>query len=201
MYTNLYYTFVAKQCTRYCIAEGSVTHGQVLALQTFLAARPDVKTIVEVGFNGGRSCAAMLAARPDIVATSFDLGHWDYVQPAAALVAEVFGAHRHTLHLGDSTETLPKYALEHPGVAFDAAFVDGGHIAPVPQQDIANCCALLRPGGFLILDDYCPTYGNQGVMAAYDAAVASGLLVHHSGPYLDGDRGWVIAQTPGAVKN
>jgi len=186
--------FITKQRTRYNIIEGSIGLEQIDFIQTFCRAHPDVRRVFEIGFNGGLSSAAFLSARPDIEVVSFDLGAWPYVADAKKLIDELFPG-RHTLILGDSTVTVPQFdavATE----PFDLGFVDGGHTTPVPDLDIANCLPLLRAhDGFVIVDDYCETYGSDGVIRAYDAAVERGDLRTFAGPFSSGDRGWIVAET------
>lgn len=182
--------FLEKQRERYDITEGSMVPAEVRYMRHLLRSRPDITRVVEIGFNGGLSSAAILSSRPDITVVSFDLGKWDYVPKAKALIDECFPG-RHTLVLGDSTKTVPEHAAQHVG-AFDLAFVDGGHTAPVPELDIRNILPYIRRGGLLLMDDYCPAYGSEGVIQAYDAAVERGWLRTVDGPMLSGDRGWVL---------
>lgn len=179
--------FVAKQRQSYAIIEGSVGDAQVAYIQN-LISKNDVKRVLEIGFNGGLSSAAFLSARPDVTVVSFDLGVWDYVLSAKRLIDATFPG-RHTLVIGDSTRTVPEFQGE-----FDLAFIDGGHTAPVPALDIANSLRLLKPGGLVLVDDYCAQYGSDGVIAAYDHAVESGAIKTIDGPHAHQDRGWVLAR-------
>jgi predicted O-methyltransferase YrrM len=188
-------SFVKSQERLYTIDEGSVVGSQVQYILQFLRDHPDIHEILEIGFNGGLSSAAMMSARPDIHVISFDIGRHAYVAPAKQLIDEVFGANRHHLILGDSTQTLPEFARTSlPGV-FDFAFIDGGHIDPVPHLDISHAMPLVRDGGYVFVDDYCDTYGSEGVISAYDAAVASGYLKTYQGPFSgEGGRGWIVGR-------
>lgn len=184
-------SFCSIQPTRYDIVEGSVSKNQSRWLVELLQRHTEVKEVLEIGFNGGLSCASMLSARSDISVTSFDLGSWPYVYDAAKLIGEMFPG-RHSITLGDSTKTLPNVLYRQ----FDLVFLDGGHGTPVPQHDIRNALQVLKPGGLLVMDDYCAAYGIYGVIEAYDEAVLTGVLVTVSGPHSDGDRGWIVGQKP-----
>ena len=108
---------------------------------------------------------------------------------AKQLIDQVF-PHRHTLIIGDSTNVVPM--LKHvDSPQFDMVFVDGGHIAPIPERDLLNVRPFLRKGGWIVMDDYCVQYGSQGVIAAWDNAVRNGLYTQLSVHEAE-DRGWVL---------
>lgn len=46
--------------------------------------------------------------------------------------------------------------LAYPDGFFDSAFVDGGHDAETARSDMYRALRLLRPGGLLLLHDFCP---------------------------------------------
>ena len=52
----------------------------------------------------------------------------------------------------------------------------GGHIAPVPENDMRNLLKLLKPGGFMCIDDYNMQYGYLGVIQAVDKLIEESLL-------------------------
>ena len=189
---DLYRKFKGLQRERYHIVEGSVSEDEAEYTMQLLQ-RHSIQKVMEIGFNGGLSCAAMLIASPDVHVTSFDLGQWGCVRPAADLMASQFTG-RHSLVVGDSTVTLPAYDKSQHG-AFDMVFLDGGHTAPVPGKDMANALPFLKPKGLIFMDDYCQTFGSQGVIQAYDDAVARGLIQTIVGPFSgEGQRGWIVAQ-------
>jgi predicted O-methyltransferase YrrM len=171
------------------ITEGYIMGAQVVALQNLLINNPEVKTVFEIGFNGGVSSAAFLAVRPDITVVSVDLGFHDYVLKAKTLIDRVYPG-RHTLVIGDSTMAVPRLAglLKAP---FDFLFIDGGHLEPVPRLDIENCRALCKPEGSLVcIDDWCEAYGGAGVNQAIGDALAAGVLQSPVHRYTSEERGW-----------
>lgn len=104
---------------------------------------------------------------------------------------------RHLLLAGDTLKTLPAFLalLPRRTEAFDMVFVDGGHESPVPQSDIRHMLRLLKPGGWVVVDDVCPQYGGLGVIEAWDEAVREGR-VEEVGRHQHGDRGWAVGRKP-----
>jgi predicted O-methyltransferase YrrM len=156
---------------------------------------PAVKTVVEVGFNGGHSAAAFLSARPDVKVISFDLGFHNYVLSAKRLIDRLY-PERHLLIIGDSTKTVPlSTALFRLGVTTaDLAYIDGGHGDLVPYQDITNFLKILPSGAHIIVDDYCQTYGIYGVIQGWERALAERLVTLADGPFTVRDRGWIVGR-------
>lgn len=190
---NSFLNFKSLQEKTYMIYEGSVSNDEVEYITKFLKEHRNIKKIMEIGFNGGLSCAAMLLASDEINIISFDIGEWDYVEKAKELIAKQF-PNRHQLVIGDSTITLPKYDTNQYGT-FDLIFLDGGHQKPVPELDITNSLKFLKKEGYIFMDDYCDAYGTGGVIEAYDKAVSKGLIKTVEGPFNgEGGRGWIVAQ-------
>jgi predicted O-methyltransferase YrrM len=164
--------FIEQAGARYQIVEGSIAVEQVTFFAELLRQRSHVRRILEIGFNGGISASAMLSARADVELVSIDIGHWDCVLKAKTLIDECY-PNRHTLIVGDSKTEVPKLDATRP---FDMAFVDGNHTAPMPEIDLNNVLPLLVDGGIIVLDDYCETYGQGGVIQAWDKAVKEGKI-------------------------
>ena len=108
--------------------------------------------VMEIGFNAGHSAELFLKNNPNLTLTSFDLGYHDYVATAKEYI-DLFYPNRHTLILGDSTVTIPKYINENPDKTFDLIFIDGGHTYEVANADIENCRKLANKDTVVILDD------------------------------------------------
>jgi predicted O-methyltransferase YrrM len=136
-----------------------------------LVSDPSIKRILEIGFNAGHSADLFLRTNPAASLVSFDLGSHDYVAHAKAYIDATYPG-RHTLILGNSMETVPAYAAANPGAIFDLFFIDGGHYAPVPAADLANCLALAVPGATIVMDDVNMT----DVAAAWEAAKKGGSV-------------------------
>jgi len=141
--------------------------------------------ICQTGFNFGNSAFAFMCGTSAKV-TSWDLGEHDYVKPAEAMIQKLFPG-RHSLRLGDSTQTLPK--SDDMTGRCDVVFVDGGHTKDVAKADIENFARLAAPGALLIVDD-CnnkevrdKTAGDKsvpwyvmGVNTAFTSAASAGML-------------------------
>ena len=119
-----------------------------------LAENPSITRILRIGFNAGHSSYVFLGARPDITVVSFDLGEHAFVAKAKAFMDGKFPG-RHTLVLGDSRETIPRYSAEHRSATFDLIFIDGDHDHDydVAVADLLNCRAMARPSGLVVMDD------------------------------------------------
>jgi predicted O-methyltransferase YrrM len=116
-----------------------------------LASNPSIKRILEVGFNAGHSAEVFLSANPTATLTSFELGRWLYTANGKTYIDTHFPG-RHTLILGDSTQTLPEFIATGPE-PFDLLFIDGGHEGEIPEKDLQNCLKLAHPNSIVILDD------------------------------------------------
>lgn len=179
-------------CMMYRNIEGFCPPQQCISIQQFLNKYPDIRVIGEIGFNVGMSAASMLATRPDIQVWSFDLFINHYSQMQHANVEKHFPK-RLCIVAGDSTVTVPAFQQLVKEPCFDFVFIDGGHVDPVPRLDIQNMLKLLKPGGYLCVDDYCEAFGRQGVIEAYDEAVSNGQIKTLDIQYFK-NRGWVFAQ-------
>ena len=139
----------------------------------------DSRNIMEIGFNAGHSADLFLKNNPDLTLTSFDLGQHDYVLYAKEYIDKTYPG-RHTLIIGDSRLSIPKFIKDHPETRFDLLFIDGGHDYEVASADIKNCKHLAHKDSTFILDDTCmslPFYDfnvgpNRAVKEFYD----NGLL-------------------------
>ncbi len=174
--------------------EGFTIPQQAQSIADFLFSHSECKILGEVGFNVGMSSAVMLSVRPDTTVYSFDLFEKPYSLRQKRVIDSLYPG-RHLILTGDSTQTIPLLHKISPTPMFDFVFIDGGHEHPIPATDIDNFLALLKPGGYMCVDDYCESWGNKGVIYAYDAAVKDGKLVHLS-THSHQDRGWVFAQKP-----
>lgn len=174
--------------------EGFTIPQQAQSIVEFLHTHPECKVIGEVGFNVGMSSAFMLAVREDTTVYSFDLFEKTYSLEQKRMIDSCFPG-RHLLIAGDSTQSIPLLSKISPTPLFDFVFIDGGHEEPVPHLDIENFLKLLKPGGYMCVDDYCQAWGTKGVIRAYDTFVNQNKLIHLS-QHSHNDRGWVFAQKP-----
>lgn len=176
--------------------EGSSSAAELLYLAR-LARRIGARSIAEIGFNAGCSSYALLKFVPGAAVVSFDLGEHASVAVNKTLVDREFPG-RHTLVTGDSRETVPAFASDHPDTHFDLVFIDGGHDYDVARADIANMRALCSPDTAVVMDDLVPwcSYG-AGPARAWEEAVA-GSVVRQEELFQDGER--VPAARPPGVR-
>jgi predicted O-methyltransferase YrrM len=109
-----------------------------------------VNHIFEIGFNAGHSATIFLSSFPNANLLSFDIGEHSYIPTSKEWIDCMF-ANRHTLVLGDSTQTVPAY--DNQNVLYDVIFIDGGHDYEIAIQDLRNCRRFAHPNTLLILDD------------------------------------------------
>lgn len=155
--------------------EGSTSAEELLYLGA--AARDaGARLIGEIGFNAGFSTQVFLSVCPAARVVSFDLVEHGYTKTAKQLVDRKFPG-RHTLVAGDSTQTVPRFARENPGLRFDLVFIDGGHSYEVARADIANMRPLCTTSTAVVIDDLTPwRRWGRGPTRAWTEAVDTGLV-------------------------
>jgi hypothetical protein len=116
-----------------------------------LTSTPNIN-IMEIGFNAGHSAEAFLENNKELKLTSFDLGDHDYCLKAKEYIDNTY-PNRHTLILGDSKITVPKYINDNKNTKFDIIFIDGGHDYITARDDLLNCFNLAHKNTIVILDD------------------------------------------------
>lgn len=109
-------------------------------------------TVMEIGFNAGHSAETFLRNNKNLNLTSFDLGSHEYVKHAKEYIDFVY-PNRHTLILGDSRKTVPKYVQNNKNTKFDFIFIDGAHDYEIAKVDMENCFQLAHKYTILSLHD------------------------------------------------
>jgi predicted O-methyltransferase YrrM len=171
------------------IKVGSINGAQQRFIQEFLNSHPEVRIILETGFHVGLSAAIMMEARPDISVTSFDIFWFDYTRKAKLLLDIAYPG-RNTLVAGNSINTLPTFFTQNT-YSPDLVFIDGGHEHPIPYIDLYYILRHVKPGTYIMIDDYCMEHGQQGVIGAVNRFIELGVIVD-SQVYKAEDRGWVF---------
>lgn len=123
-----------------------------------LSMGSNIVNVLEIGFNAGHSAEILLKNNPSLRLISFDLGEHNYVGTAKEYIDNTY-PNRHTLILGDSTVSIPKYISENPNVVFDLIFIDGGHDYHVAKSDLENCKSLAHKDTIVVIDDTIYTRG------------------------------------------
>ena len=171
------------------IRMGSVTPTQQQFLDTFLNEHPEIKHVLETGFHVGLSAATMLTARDDIIVTSFDIFWFDYTRRAKLLLDISFPL-RNILIAGNSVCSLQTFFRQF-SYSPDMIFVDGGHERPIPFLDLYFLMKYIRPGTWIIVDDYCEEHGSGGVIEAVNECIQQGYITD-AAAYKADDRGWIV---------
>jgi predicted O-methyltransferase YrrM len=117
-----------------------------------LVQGPNIRQVMEIGFNAGHSAESFLAANPNIQLTSFDVGSHGYMLIGKSYIDLTY-PFRHRLIIGNSCETLPAFVRSFPTTKFDLIFIDGSHDYSVALCDLINCRSLAHTDTIVVLDD------------------------------------------------
>jgi len=121
------------------------------SLLTNIINNDNVKTVMEIGFNGGHS-AELILETSDVKLTSFDIGYHSYVKIGKEYIDNKY-PERHTLIIGNSIKTVPDFVKNNSNIKFDVIFIDGGHDYKTSKQDLLNCKELAHKDTIVIMDD------------------------------------------------
>lgn len=153
----------------------------------YLLDNPQIKLILEIGFNTGSSANAFLAARDDIKVISVDIGIHTYISHCKDAIDKHYPG-RHALLIGDSKTVVPGLSLRP-----DLIFIDGDHAEPTPLIDARNCLALASPHTILIMDDTTLTTGWAGVLQAMCELIRNQEIdLTYIDSRVSKDRGWTL---------
>lgn len=148
--------------------------GQV-SLYRMLFSLQNVRSIAEIGFNGGHSTLLMLVSNPVARIQSFDMGSHTYGRPTWDFLKQQFPAHEMSIAWGDSRQTVPEFHRKNPDQRFDVVIVDGGHDHEVAMADIMNMRALSHKHTILVIDDT-PCQAPYCVDTAVEAQERAGVI-------------------------
>jgi predicted O-methyltransferase YrrM len=178
------------------VIEGSISEKQILFFIDYLIQNPNIKNILEIGFNLGSSATAFLSARMDTNVISIDIGVHNYVKDSKKIIDTIF-PNRHTLLIGDSKILMRKIEFLYPNFKPDLIFIDGDHIEPTPIIDLRNALYLADKDTSIILDDCSVPNGYAGVIQAYLEVIKfKEIDVKSIKIYSDTPTGWVLIKKP-----
>ena len=151
-----------------------------------------INNVLEIGFNAGHSAELFLSTNQNINLVSFDIGHHNYVKIGKEYIDKVY-PNRHTLIIGNSLNTVPKYS-KNENKKFDLIFIDGGHEYEVAMGDLLNCKNLSHDKTIVIMDDTMKdsnsiNYWNIGPNRAWKECIESNIIKEigsHDWPPLHG---------------
>ncbi len=186
------YTNFVKEIQKIPARVGSITPPQQHFILKFLREHPEVKEILETGFHMGLSAATMMMARPDIYVTSFDIFWFDYTR-RAKLLLDIFYPTRNILIAGNSICSLQAFFARFPSYSPDFVFLDGGHTRPIPFLDLYFILKNIKPGTWIMMDDYCQEHGSNGVIEAVDECIQKGYIENVTA-HKAHDRGWILGK-------
>lgn len=134
--------------------EGFMTNTQKEQFQNQLARYPNIKSILEIGLNGGHSAENFLRCCKNVERfLSFDIDMHAYTKVAVEYFKRTVGD-RFVFVKGDSAIEVPKYATAHPEEKYDLIYIDGNHEAQACRNDLVNCKAFAHKDTIVWLDDY-----------------------------------------------
>jgi predicted O-methyltransferase YrrM len=178
------------------VIEGSISEKQILFFIEYLIQNPNIKNILEIGFNLGSSATAFLSARTDTNVISIDIGYHGYVNDAKKIIDTIF-PNRHTLLIGDSKILMRKIEFLFPNFKPHLIFIDGDHAEPTPIIDLRNALYLADKNTSIILDDCSVANGYAGVIQAYlDVVKYKEIDIKSSKIYSDVATGWILMKKP-----
>lgn len=123
-------------------------------INLFAAAKHGPK-IFELGFNAGHSgLLLLLGCHPGSTVEFLDLGGHPYVVPCFQYLQGVRPEIPRSLVLGNSRDALPYRVLKQKeSDLYDVIHMDGGHAIDCVVNDMILLYQLLKPGGWMIIDD------------------------------------------------
>jgi predicted O-methyltransferase YrrM len=110
--------------------------------------QPNVKNVLNIGFNSGNSTILMLLSNPNIKITCVDINSHHYVEPCFDIVNNLF-KNRIKFLTGNSINILKNLDDK-----FDLIHIDGSNNTDIVKTDIENSIKLGNINSILIMDDY-----------------------------------------------
>lgn len=170
------------------VTEGYCTDPQAEQfIESLQSYKNDVHTIAEIGFNAGHSAELFLKTCSNAHLVSFDINRHSYTRIGLSYIQKKY-AGRISFVEGNSSITVPQFALSHPDLKFDFIYIDGDHSYNGCVADIVNCKNLASKNTVLWIDDY--NY-HITVANAINDCVDSGVIEIYGHHQSIDDRGYL----------
>lgn len=139
--------YLKTHCSEFEYVEGGICEAKYTHLINSVPWQK-IKSVLEIGFNTGKSSEFFLQRNSNIHVVSFDIGEHAYSKIGKQYIDECYPG-RHMIVWGDSSKTIPKF----PKQLFDLILIDGGHEHHNALSDLVNCMRFAGPDTIILMDD------------------------------------------------
>ncbi len=118
----------------------------------FIFKQLQPQKVLEIGSAWAVSAMAILMSGPEVTLDSVDSDATAHAKDEA----EVNGFQDRLFFHNSTSDVYFENLLQNtPSVRFDAVYVDGSHLYQNIKPDIEHAWHFTKPGGFIVIDDYC----------------------------------------------
>jgi len=134
----------------FSIGEQSITDTQVKDL-ICLTKNPNIN-VLEIGFDTGYYSDVFLKNNQSLLLTSFNLEEREYTSAAKEYITKKYSS-RHTLIVGDITESLANYSKKNAEKVFDVIFIHGIQDYNILKTVMETCMTYAHRDTIIALND------------------------------------------------
>lgn len=168
--------------------EGYMSNEQKEQFKDQLAQHAGIKSILEIGLNGGHSADNFLQCCQNLEKfVSFDINMHAYTAVAVDYLSQTYSEIFEFVE-GDSNVTIPQYASDYLERKFDLIYIDGGHSYQTCLNDIINCKLLAHAATIVWIDDY--GWDIQSAVTYLQNRKFLELVAVHKSSGVNGERVW-----------